>query len=51
MAKRIPPIVREYMRQLGAAGGKKSGKALTAEQRSARARKAATVRWKKHPAR
>ncbi len=52
MAKRLPAAVRDYMRKLGAEGGKRSSKALTAAERSERARRAAVARWKKaRPAR
>jgi len=48
---RVPTAVREFMRQIGAKGGKRGGKArakqLTVEQRRASARKAARARWAK----
>ncbi len=48
MAKRLPVEFRKYLAAIGRKGGKASGKGMTAEQRSARARKAATARWKKN---
>jgi general stress protein YciG len=47
MAKKVPAGFREYLAEIGRKGGKKAGKTLTAEQRSARARTAAAARWKK----
>jgi len=45
MPKRIPPDVLEYLRQLGktygSQGGQQAAKNMTAEERSARAKKAA----------
>jgi hypothetical protein len=45
--KRMPPEVLEYRRSLGKAygklGGKKAAKNMTPEERSARAKKAATA--------
>jgi hypothetical protein len=43
MAKRLPAAMRKYLTK----GGKKATVLITAAQRSARARKAATTRWKK----
>jgi hypothetical protein len=47
----VQAALREYMRELGAKGGKLGGRAraekLTAEQRRASARKAAQARWAK----
>jgi hypothetical protein len=54
MAKRMPPEVLEYLRSLGKAygklGGKKAAKNMTAEERSARAKKAATAAAEKRTA-
>jgi len=47
MAKRLPAAMRRYLADLGSKGGKTAAASLTAAQRSARARKAATTRWKK----
>jgi len=48
---RITKEMRAYFAELGRKGGKKGGlaraRALTAEQRSASARKAVTARWTK----
>jgi hypothetical protein len=46
MAKKIPAALSAYIPSIGSKGGKASGKSLTAEQRKARARKAAAARWK-----
>ena len=47
----VQAALREYMRELGAKGGKLGGRArarrLTADQRRASARKAAQARWAK----
>jgi hypothetical protein len=47
-AKRMPPEVLEYLRSMGKAfdklGGKKAAKNMTADERSARAKKAAMAR-------
>jgi len=47
----VHEALREYLRELGAKGGKIGGNArrdkLTAEERSASASKAAMARWKK----
>jgi len=40
MKQKQPDTVREIMRQMGRKGGKAAAKKLTAEERSARARKA-----------
>jgi hypothetical protein len=53
--KKLPPAVREYMRAIGAKGGKSGAGAgarvrfdnMTADQRRALARKAAAARWQK----
>jgi len=54
MAKRIPPEVLEYLRKMGKAygsqGGKKAAKNMTAEERKARAKKAATAAARKRTA-
>jgi hypothetical protein len=54
MAKRMPPEVLEYLRSMGkkygAQGGKRSLETMTAEERSARAKKAATAAAKKRTA-
>ena len=54
MAKRMPPEVLEYLKGLGKAygklGGKTAAKNMTAEERSARARKAAMAAAKKRTA-
>jgi hypothetical protein len=51
MAKRMPPEVLEYLRAMGRKygklGGKTSAKNLTAEERSARAKKASLAAAKK----
>ncbi len=47
MATRLPPELRKYLAALGRKGGKASGEALTPEERSERARKAAAARWSK----
>jgi hypothetical protein len=47
MAKEIPAAFRKYLAEIGRKGGKKAGKTLSADQRSARAKKAAAARWKK----
>ena len=51
MTKRIPPEVLAYLRQMGKAygsqGGKTAAKNMTAEERSARARKASLAAAKK----
>jgi hypothetical protein len=49
MAKRVPAELRKYLAKLGSKGGKKSAESMTAAERSARAKKAATTRWKKKP--
>jgi hypothetical protein len=52
--KKLPPDVREYFSKLGKKGGPKGGHAraakMTAEQRSASARKAVQARWAKKKA-
>jgi len=54
MPKRIPPEVLEYLRKLGQAygsqGGTKAAKNMTAEERKARAKKAATAAARKRTA-
>lgn len=49
MTKKVPKVVSEYMRRMGKKGGPKGGKArtsaMTPEQRTALARKAARARW------
>jgi hypothetical protein len=49
--KQIPLEFREYFSKLGKKGGKKGGPAraarMTAEERSASARKAVQARWEK----
>ncbi len=54
MPKRIPPAVLEYLRQMGKAygsqGGKQAAKNMTAEERSARAKKAALAAARKRTA-
>jgi len=53
--KKTPPAVREYLRQLGAKGGKAAAgrgakarfEAMTPQQRRALAKKAAAARWAK----
>jgi len=54
MAKRMPPEVLEYLKGLGKAygklGGKTAAKNMTPEERSARAKKAATAAAKKRTA-
>jgi len=54
MAKRMPKEVLEYLRTMGKAYGKQGGKTaaknMTAEERSARAKKAATAAAKKRTA-
>jgi hypothetical protein len=51
MPKRIPPDVLAYLRQMGKAygsqGGKTAARNMTAEERSERAKKAATAAAKK----
>lgn len=51
MAKAKSDPVREYLRKIGARGGKKGGparmKKLTAEERTELARKAIAARWEK----
>jgi hypothetical protein len=51
MPKRIPPEVLDYLRQLGktygSQGGKKAAKNMTAEERSARAKKASRAAARK----
>jgi hypothetical protein len=47
MATKVPAAMRKYLAEIGRKGGKQAGKTLTAEQRSARAKAAATARWKK----
>jgi hypothetical protein len=39
--------MRKYLADLGSKGGKKAAASMTIAQRKARARKAATTRWKK----
>jgi hypothetical protein len=54
--KKISDTVREYLRQLGAKGGRAAAgrgakvrfEAMTPQQRRALARKAAAARWGKH---
>ncbi len=43
---KLPEEALAFFRKQGSKGGKKSRKALTAEQRSEQARKAADARWK-----
>jgi len=51
MAKRVPKdLVRQVMAELGSRGGKRSLETMTAEERSARAKKAATAAAKKRTA-
>ena len=54
MAKRIPPEVLECLRKMGKAygsqGGKKAAKNMTAEERKARAKKAADAAARKRTA-
>jgi hypothetical protein len=54
MPKRIPPEVLEYLRKLGKAygsqGGTKAAKNMTAEERKARAKKAADAAARKRTA-
>jgi len=54
MPKRIPPEVLEHLRQMGktygSQGGKTAAKNMTAEERSARAKKAAKAAAKKRTA-
>jgi hypothetical protein len=54
MAKRMPPEVLEYLRTMGkkygSIGGKRSLKTMTAEERSARAKKASMAAAKKRTA-
>jgi len=54
MATRIPSEVLEYLRKLGKAygseGGKKAAKNMTAEERTARAKKASLVAARKRTA-
>jgi hypothetical protein len=54
MPKRVPPEVFAYLRQMGKAygsqGGKKAAKNMTAEERSARAKKASMAAAKKRTA-
>ena len=54
IAKRMPPEVLEYLRRMGkkygALGGKRSLETMTAEERSARARKASLAAAKKRTA-
>ena len=54
MSKRIPPEVLAYLRKLGQAygsqGGKKAAKNMTAEERTARAKKASLAAAKKRTA-
>jgi hypothetical protein len=55
VAKKLPPTVREWMREIGAKGGKSAAGAgararfskMTPEQRKELARKAINARWKK----
>jgi hypothetical protein len=51
MARRMPPEVLEYLRSVGKAfgklGGKKAAKNMTAEERTARAKKASIAAGKK----
>ena len=47
MAK-MPKAVREYIATITRKGGLARAKRLTAEERSASARKAARARWRKH---
>ena len=44
---RLQEAIREHLRQLGRKGGKKRVERMTAEERSASARKAAKARWAK----
>lgn len=54
MSKRMPPEVLEYLKRMGKAYGKQGGKAaaknMTAEERSARAKKASEAAAKKRTA-
>jgi hypothetical protein len=54
MAKRMPPEVLEYLRTMGkkygSLGGKRSLETMTAEERSARAKKASMAAAKKRTA-
>lgn len=54
MTKRMPPEVREYLQRIGkkygAQGGKRSLETMTAEERSARAKKASTAAGEKRTA-
>jgi len=51
MAKRLPTaVLRQAMAQIGAKGGKRSMETMTAEQRSARAKKASMAAAKKRTA-
>jgi hypothetical protein len=54
MAKRMPPEVLEYLRstgkKYGSQGGKRSLETMTAEERSARAKKASLAAAKKRTA-
>ena len=54
MAKRIPPEVLEYLLKMGQAygseGGKKAAKNMTAQERSARAKKASVAAAEKRTA-
>jgi uncharacterized protein YdaU (DUF1376 family) len=47
MPDKLPPEVLEFFRSAGKKGGKKRASKMTAEQRSASARKAAQARWKR----
>ncbi len=51
MAKKLPPEFRKYLAKIGKKGGLKGGCAraekMTAEERSASARKAVQARWAK----
>jgi len=47
MAAKKPKLSRKFFEEKGREGGSARAKKLTAEERSAIARKAAKVRWKK----
>jgi len=44
-------VVKDYMRQIGSRGGKRTAQRMTKNQRVARARKAAAARYAKREAR
>ena len=43
--KKLPPEILEFFRKQGSKGGKRSLETMTPEERTARAKKAATVGW------